>query len=425
MKNRSVGIAVLVLLTLAFATAPGFAGERLQTTDTPLSMEAPDLIAAAGIEPGPAVRAALDALLYEYSTFEIPTASIDRQVRETGRVRIHLGNQTFDLTLEPNDMRGESFRETLMTSVGEVTLPERPLSTFKGTVVGDPDSIVRLTVLPDLFEGYIKTDEEWIFLDPLTNYGSPDEIGSLSGAVVLYREGDVRPEAIGKCGAGALEHDLHRLGLVAGTATDGLSSHFDASHIRRRLQVATDGDGQLFQRYGNPGVFNFMAGVLNRVDGIYNTLNIDVVVSFQQAWSSISGDPYTSLNASTTLNQLRSWWNANRGDINRDTVHQFSGKNFSGGTIGIAFVGVVCNAPSFAYGISEDQQNTVLNGRLTAHELGHNLSAQHDDQIGCANCNGSGPIMCSFIQVNGTDTWSSCSRSAIGNHVDNNGFCMN
>jgi len=413
-------VALSLFLALALVTVPGFAAERLQAVASPPPSAAPELIVPVSFQPDPEVRSALDALLYDYTAFELPTEILDRQVREEGRVRIHLGNQIFDLRLEPNDLRGESYREVLMTAAGEIELAPRPLTTFRGTVVGDPDSIVRLTVLPSQLDGYIKTEEEWIFLDPLSNYG-PETVRRNSGAVVVYREADVRPEAMGQCGTGHLEHAAERLGLHAAPVTNLA----EASHVRRRLEVATDGDGQLFQRYGNPGVFNFMAGVLNRVDGIYNTLNVDVVVVFQQAWSSIGGDPYTSLSASTTLNQLRDWWNANRGNVNRDTVHQFSGKDFSGGTIGIAYVGVVCNAPSFAYGLSEDQRNSTLNGRLTAHELGHNLSASHDDQIGCATCNGFGPIMCSFLQSSGTDSWSTCSRSSIGNHVDSNGFCMN
>jgi len=422
--HRNCRLLFVAALLLVLST-PGFAAGPLHLADSPTEPGSPELLVPAGIQPSPELRSALDALLYEYSAFELPLAEIDRQVREQGRLKIHLGNQIFDLVLEPSDLRGEGYREVLMTSVGEIELPSRPLSTFKGTVAGDPDSIVRLTVLPQLFEGYIKTEEEWIFVDPLSNYGSADGPRKLSAGVVVYREDDVRPGVMGKCGAGEIEHEAHRLGLTTSASSDGLGHLLAASHVRRRLQVATDGDGQLFQRYGNPGVFNFMSGVLNRVDGLYNTLNIDVVVAFQQAWGNPSTDPYTSLNASTTLNQLQSWWQSNRGNINRDTVHQFSGKNFSGGTIGIGFVGVVCNAPSFAYGLSEDQRNSTLNGRLTAHELGHNLSASHDDQIGCANCNGTGPIMCSFIQTGGTDSWSSCSRTAIGNHVDNNGFCMN
>ena len=419
-RYRVLTTAVLLLCL----SVPGLAADRLQPTETPLLAEAPELIVPAGFQPHPEVRSALDALLYDYSAFELPTATLDRQVREQGRVRIHLGNQTFDLALEPNDLRGEEYREVLVTSAGEMELAPRPLSTFKGTVVGDPDSIVRLTVLPDAFQGYIKTEEEWIFLDPLSNYGS-STVRPLAGGVVVYREADVRPEAMGECGVAHIEREASQLGVHIGAASEGIRGIFEGSHIRRTLEVATDGDGQLFQRYGNPGVFNFMAGVLNRVDGIYDTLNVDVAVVFQQAWSSISGDPYTSLSASTTLNQLQDWWEANRDNVNRDTVHQFSGKDFSGGTIGIAYVGVVCNAPSFAYGLSEDQRNSTLNGRLTAHELGHNLSASHDDAIGCANCNGTGPIMCSFIQTSGSDSWSSCSRSSIGNHVDSNGFCMN
>lgn len=397
------------VLVLAVAAQPA-------VSQTAAPAPTPDVMVPTSQLPGPEVLATLDGMLYDYAVFDLDPATIHEQVRSTGRLNLYLNNQGFDLILEPNDLRGESYREVILDADREIELAPRTLPTYKGHVAGDPDSIVRFSILPDRFEGYVKTDQEWVFVDSLDRY-TPT---ARADRVVVYRNDDVRPGAAGECGAGHMLDQIEglqaRLGQVPLT---------DGSHVRRTLEVATDGDGQLFNRYGNPGVFNFMADVLNRVDGIYrNQLNIAVVISFQQAWSSISGDPYTSLSASTTLNQLRDWWNANRSGTNRDTVHQFSGKDFNGGTAGIAFTGVVCNAPSFAYGVSQDQRNSAINQRLTAHELGHNLSAAHDDQIGCANCNGFGPIMCSFLQSNGSNTFSSCSRNDIGNHVHSNGFCM-
>jgi hypothetical protein len=240
---------------------------------------------------------------------------------------------------------------------------------------------------------------------------------------VVYREADVRPEAGGLCGTG---HRLQVGGENGAGATPGLVSK--AHTTLRTLQVATEADGQYYQSYGNPGLFNRIQGILNDVDGIYeDDINLSISITYQQAWSSVGGDPYTSLDAVTTLNQFRSWWNANRGGTTRDTAHMFSGKDFNGGTIGIAWVGVICNAASLSYGISQDLSSSAQRAELTAHEIGHNLSAQHDNQIGCAgvSCNGFGPIMCSFIQSNGSGQFSSCSVSAINSHTHNNGSCLN
>jgi hypothetical protein len=88
-------------------------------------------------------------------------------------------------------------------------------------------------------------------------------------------------------------------------------------------------------------------------------------------------------------------------------------------------VGVICNSPSLSYGVSQDLSSSFLRTQLTAHEIGHNLDASHDNQIGCpVSCSGSGPIMCSSLQSNGSNSFSSCSVSAINTHTHNNGSCL-
>lgn len=416
MKSHRALFVVLALAVL-ISSAPGFAQARADLS--------PELIVPTAKLPGPQAQARLDSLLYDFAVFELDTERIAHRITETGRISLYLNNQQFDLELEPNDLRAEGHREVLMVDGVAVEQPVRPVTTYKGRLADDPTSFVRLSIRPDDFQGYIWTQEDWIFIDPLRHY--TDEGGHPLGDVVVYRNADVRPGAVGECGAGQLAHTAHRLTPDLGLdlfAVQELEDGLENSHQRRTLQVAGEGDGQLFQRYGNPGLFNFMDDVFNRVDGIYrNQLNIQLSVVYKQGWSSVSGDPYTSLDASTTLNQFRNWWQSNNGNISRDAAHMFSGKNFNGGTIGIAWVGVICNRSDLSYGVSEDQQNGTLNQRLTAHEIGHNLSAGHDSSS-CANCNGSGPIMCSFIQSSGTNTFSSCSRSSISNHVHNNGFCL-
>lgn len=402
-----VGVSILVAV-------PSFAAQPVL-----LDLgDAPEVFAPVHLAPPVAVVDKLDSMLHQYSTFELPAAELDRQVRETGRVHLVLDNRELDLVLEPNDLRGEGYREVLMTPRGEVVLPEREVTTFKGTLADEPTAVVRLSVTPDTFTGYVRSANEWVFIDPLSHYSDRPVEG-----FVVYRDTDVKTEAIGECGAGHLERAAHDLDLPIPTA-GGLQSITAQSHVRRNVQVANDGDGQLFRRYGNPGVFNFMSGVVNAVDGIYGgQLNLDASVVFQQAWSDPATDPYTSLDASTTLNQLRNWWEANRTNVSRDAVHQFSGKDFNGGTIGIAWVGVLCRRPDLSYGVSQDMRNSTLNKRLTSHEIGHNLDADHDSSS-CANCNGTGPIMCASIQSSGTNSFSSCSKNQISSYVHNFGSCL-
>lgn len=415
MKTRFFELSAIAIALLVLTAGTAFAASAsLATADdrTPTRMFVPQVQA-----PSVEVATALDALLYTYDVVELPLAKLERQVRTTNRLDIFLGGERFELQLEINDLRAPGYKEILMTDAGPVEIPERPVSTYAGTVAGHPDSVVRLTSTRGLFSGYVKTADDWLFVDPLRQFVP----NAPARAAVVYREADVRPEASGQCGV------THR--LQVGEDQTGLDTGVIAkNHTLRRLQVATDADGEYFQRYGNPGLFNRIQGILNDVDGIYrNQINLYIQITYQQGWSNPSTDPYSTNSASTNLTQMRNWWNANRGGTVRDTAHMFSGKTFSSGTIGIAWVGVICNAPSYSYGISQDLSSGAQRARLTAHEIGHNLSAQHDNQIGCAgvNCNGFGPIMCSFIQTNGSNTFSNCSWNAINNHTHAYPGCLN
>jgi hypothetical protein len=414
MKIRSLKVSAMLLALVALSTGTAFAASAsLAPAEdrAPARLFVPQ-VAAPSVE----ARAALDEILYQYDVVELPLARLAREVRTTGRLDIVLAGQRFEIDVALNDLRAPGYREVVMEEAGPVENPARPISTYAGHLVGGQEGTVRLTANRGLFTGYVRTADDWVFVDPLREFVP----NAPKNAAVVYREADVRPEASGLCGV------THRL-KVGGEQGIGLPPGLIGKNhtTLRTLQVATEADGQYYQAYGNPGLFNRIQGILNDVDGIYeDEINLSISITYQQAWPSVGGDPYTSLDAVTTLNQFRSWWNANRGGTTRDTAHMFSGKDFNGGTIGIAWVGVICNSATLSYGISQDFGNSSQRAALTAHEIGHNLDADHDTS-GCASCNGFGPIMCPSIQSNGALQFSSCSINQINTHTHNNGSCLN
>jgi hypothetical protein len=415
MKTRIEATLFCVVLALLLA-APAAADELL----VPISKVPPA-----------EVLGALDKALWDYHVFEMDLAAVDAAVRRDGRLSLYLANQRLDLELEENSLRAEGYRRVLLSADGQRELDPGPVVTFKGRVVGDVESDVRITVTPSLFTGSIRTGGETVFIDPLADFldGFADK-AALSSHVVVYRDHAVKEIEGAACGTEAVHDKRAELaGLRGRVFGDLVKGPVDKAHQFRTLEVATDCDGEYYGDYGNPGAYNRIEGILNDVEGFIYTseLNLGINVVFQQCWTNPSSDPSS---ASTTLNQMRSWWISNRGNIARDNAHLFSGKNFSGGTIGIAWVGVICTAPSFAYGISQDISGTAARRRLTAHEIGHNLSAGHDNQAPvCSgvNCNGNGPIMCSFVQTGSSsaaDDFSSCSFNDIDDHIDSFGGCI-
>lgn len=368
------------------------------------------------------VEVTLDRFFHRWQTFELPLAAVERQAREVGRLRLQLGAHTFDLLLEPVDLRTPDYTELWIGDDDQIQGVSSPVGTFRGRLVDDPEAVVRLLILPDILQGYIKSEEGWFFIDPLRKY-SP---GSTSSEVVFFRDDDVRSVGKSFCGSGPL-HDLLQ-GLQA-YSEPSLSSLAAAATTVYRAEVATEADFEFFQTYGS-ATNSQITGLINQVDGIYeNQLDLRLLISFQSVWNT-SNDPYTHTDSLDLLEQFRDYWRANRDDVGRDTAHLFTGKDLDENVVGRAYTGVICNNFNSSFGVSQDLAGSSMI-KLVAHELGHNFNARHDDEVTpqADMCHldqtNDGPIMCSRIQIFGPQSFSSRSRTDVRNHVNNNPGCLN
>ena len=100
-----------------------------------------------------------------------------------------------------------------------------------------------------------------------------------------------------------------------------------------------------------------------------------------------------------------------------DLAHMWTGKDMDGSVVGIAYVGAVCYARSYSYGVSQRITGSPGKFILTAHEIGHNFDASHSDQTECSNT-----IMNSSV---GTGfTFCPFSRSEISAFVNAHVACL-
>lgn len=159
------------------------------------------------------------------------------------------------------------------------------------------------------------------------------------------------------------------------------------------VEVGIDCDYEFYQRLGSsvPNAVNSVELIMNNTNIIYER---DVDIRFEITTLVVradSSDPYSSSTIDGRLDQFVSTWSSSpENEIFRDVAHMFSGVNFSGGTIGLAYLGVVCNTGA-AYGVVESLYTSNLTFRtsLSAHELGHNWGSAHCDST--SSCH----IMCS------------------------------
>lgn len=323
---------------------------------------------------------------------------------EPGRVQstIRVGNEIWILDLKRHSIRSDEFKIFVPSEPGGllVAVEPPPVATYRGMVVQRPGSRVSATVWNGQIRAIILTDEGLIAVQPIDQLG----IWAPTDQHVVYRASDWIRGGQFSCGTDAslrfaLEEPENVSGGIAGTGF-------------KVVDLAIDADVEFFQKNGSSiaNTVRDIEGVLDAVEFVYER---DVDISYEITTIVVrtgEPDPYEATDPVALLCELRTTWNNTpESSIRRDTTHLFTGKNVDSNVVGIAFVGVICNAQSLfqgcsggrnsvAYGLSESRFTTNFNTRvgLTAHELGHNWGANHCNggscHIMCAGLGGCGGI---------------------------------
>lgn len=341
----------------------------------------------------------LDRILRRYERVRIDTEKVARQVRETGEFALITSDQTFNVVLEPYDLRAPGYRAEEEWMGGRQSVSPSPSRTFRGTVPQLWDSEVRFSVAEQRIEGVILTPDEWYYIEPLRNFSPSSDPSEM----VVYRRSDIRFEELGTCGTTL----AHRIGGARELVEPQMSAATSGVGFAK---VATEADYEYVVASGGASEANAtILDILNQVDGIYQTqLSISLQVVYQHDWST-PDDPYASTASSTMLTEFKNYWNANFYGVPFNLAHMWTGRDMDGTTVGIAYLGVVCDARTYSYGISQRLASSPGKYILTAHEIGHNFGATHTDQASpvpadCGNTImnsmiGSGFVFCPFSRT--------------------------
>lgn len=201
--------------------------------------------------------------------------------------------------------------------------------------------------------------------------------------------------------------ELHRLPSAWPRQVSAVA---DTDGGRRELALATDADRLFYNRYGSRANGE-IAAIVNAADAIYRRdLNVRIVLSRQRVFTTTMG--LTSNDPETLLSQYRSKIGVRApGDVS----YLFTGREFNGATVGIAYLGVLCVARSYSVGAVQDM-SSATNHLILAHELGHNLGAEHDTST---------PRSLMYPSLGTSqDSFSSRSVSEIRTHITAYGSCM-
>lgn len=284
---------------------------------------------------------------------------------------------------------------------------------YHGTIEGQPNSVVAITLFDDEVAGVINTD-----------HGSKYVIGKSSSlrskSFLVFDANKTEGPAI-NCLAEELPTYSKESQLVN---VKKLENRVVGGCVNIYFEL---GNSVYSNKGGTTGAVNYITGVFNVVAELYRRDGINVKISQVQVWTTT--EPY-SASASTALT-----------DFGRAKQNNFNGNlaqlvrlKTSGGMSGIAWVNVLCSS----YGASQSsgpysyaEVSATYNSSISTptyswttevitHELGHNLGSPHTQSCswtggaidGCASPEGScsaGPM-----PTNGGTIMSYCHLTSIG-----------
>jgi len=132
-------------------------------------------------------------------------------------------------------------------------------------------------------------------------------------------------------------------------------------------------------------------------------------------------DPYSRMRwhksgcyGSGLLDDFRNYWDSKMKHIPRVSAHLFSGRAMDG-PLGCASQADLCRRNSYGVEYMSSSSDINTQGMLLAHEVGHNVGANH--------LNGGGYIMNSYLG-DGRKGWSSNNVYSISSYLNSYGNCL-
>ena len=322
----------------------------------------------------------------------------------------------FELSLSPN----ERIRRAL--SGHTQTMP------LQGTVDGIRNSWVRLTRGAGGWRGMIFDGQSLYAIEPASDIaGATVEPLTVSGsAPVVYRLDDallpndqmsceiVTAPGTPSTAAEAFSHLSHE--LQAQAATGELTA-------MKQVRVGVVGDFEFANLFaaGTTTAEDAIVARMNIVDGIFSS-QLGVKVSLAPATIfRNANDPFSSQTVpGNLLAELRTYRGGSAAQLSLGVTHLMTGRDLDGDTVGIAYIGSVCDGANAA-SLSEGRRSTTQSALIAAHEIGHNFGAPHDGEAGA--CASTPQTFLMAPRLNGSDQFSACSIAQIQPYI-NNSRCL-
>ena len=286
--------------------------------------------------------------------------------------------QTVDVDLAPFSPFAPGARIIAMTAEGPVDHPiSQDRRYFKGRIPHQPDSAALFVFWKDGFSGFVDSDGRRYM------YGTTrDADGRPLAAVTRYD-----PARTSETAPGRNQQEREALTGVPPVPPIPAPVPRIPSSTTLRAELALDLDYEAYTHFGSVGAAADYTALLVTAVSIFFERDANTCLAIKEltVWTSTASPyPYTGTSQGTLMDQLKLYYQTNKGGLVRAAAHLLSMKPSLGG--GLAWEGpFLCNN-IYGYGVN------VINGdgaypttaytwdaASLAHLLGHNFGSKHSN----------------------------------------------
>jgi len=346
-----------------------------------------------------------------------PVASWQPGSAERPVMKLTLAGESLEVELEDNRALTTNLaldRKRAIAAAGDRFL--------RGRIAEHPGTWARLNWIDGRLSGAVFDGEELWLIDQAADLGVT--VLDNPRQSVAYRFSDLKLDFLFDHG-GIDAPEARSAGAFGASYTDF------AGHLREivalegtammAVPITVVSDVEFNLRHGD----NSDAVVLGRVnfiDGIFSSqVGVGITLLHHEMLS--DNGPLTSTDSGVLLSdQFGPFMRTGDGSLLPfgGLGHLFTNRDLDGGTVGIAYIGSLCD-PGFGHGITQDLTTETGSSLVLAHEVGHNFGARHDNNP--EFCPDGTPAGIMNSSINGSQDFSQCSLDAMAPRVEA-AFCL-
>lgn len=278
-----------------------------------------------------------------------------------------------DLELSEFSVIGPNTRIVIQNGDKETEGAMPTVKTYRGKVVGDPNTHVVLCLTNDKVSGMIRfngREQFTIGYDKTPSLAYVTVTSALTGVV-----------GGGECAIDneKLYDPTNSLEKFAKVKTSGKTPSQKPQVATKSATIAFDADKQCYDFFGDQtSLTDYLVARLAVISSVYES-ELDVALQLGRLKIYTTADPYTGTSLQPLLQSFTNYWSANNSSIDRTLAHLISKKIPGGGAAGLAWLSGLCKK-NIGYAVTSIMGSTSfpsVDESVIAHEIGHNFGSAH------------------------------------------------